>query len=519
MKTLNDISRDWDLVVIGGGITGAGILREAVRNGFRTLLVEQKDFAWGTSSRSSKLVHGGLRYLREGKLLLTRESVRERERLLEEASGLVEPLDFMFPVYDDKGPGRWTMEAGLSIYDFIAGKWRHRFIEKEEFEKIEPLVGQDGLKGGFRFLDAQVDDARLVLRLIREAIDAGGSALNYTRAETLVRGENNKVEGVVLVDSETGQRLEVSTGAVINATGVWAERLHPSPEKGKHIRPLRGSHLIFPKSIVPVNNPISFFNPEDKRPLFAIPWEGVVLVGTTDIDHDRELLEEPSISAKEAVYILEAMKKTFPSLGKVTLDDCISTIAGVRPVLSEGKLDPSKESREHAVWTDRGLVTVTGGKLTTFRSLAWDALRAAGPFLRKDGLKGRKEPVFEQVVPDEKTALGLSEAQIRRLYGRYGKNAAEILKSAGEDDLREIPGTRTLWAELAYAAGNEGVRHLEDLLLRRVRVGLFLKNGGEAYFDRIREICLKISGWDDERWNAEKDAYMAFWQKYYSLPV
>ena len=261
---LSEIDRNWDLVIIGGGITGAGILREAVRNGLKTLLVEQKDFAWGTSSRSSKLVHGGLRYLKEGRLMLTRESVKERERLLKEAPGLVEALDFKLPIYKDRGPGKWTMEAGLSVYDVIAGKWRHKFHTKETFADNEPLIDKKNLVGGFAFMDAQVDDARLVMRLINEAFEAGGHALNYTRAEKILRDDSGSVTGVLIKDFHSSEQVEVLATTIINATGAWAEKLHKSPEQGKHIRPLRGSHLIFPAELVPVKTPITFFNPEDK---------------------------------------------------------------------------------------------------------------------------------------------------------------------------------------------------------------------------------------------------------------
>jgi len=251
------LDKNWDLVIVGGGITGAGILREAVRNGFKTLLIEQKDFAWGTSSRSSKLVHGGLRYLKEGNFRLTHESVKERERLIREAPGLVEPLAFHLPIYKDRKPGKWTMKAGLVIYDVISGKWNHRYNKKDAFSKMEPLVDTRGLIGGFSFTDAQVDDARLVLRLINESERYGGLALNYTRAVSLVRDGNSHIQGIVLEDTESKERVRIKTRLAINATGVWAEELHPSPEKNKHLRPLRGSHLVFPIELIPIGNTVS----------------------------------------------------------------------------------------------------------------------------------------------------------------------------------------------------------------------------------------------------------------------
>jgi glycerol-3-phosphate dehydrogenase len=184
-RVWSQLDQPWDLIIIGGGITGAGILREAVRLNLRALLVEQRDFAWGTSSRSSKLVHGGFRYLKEGRIFLTRASVQERERLLEEGPGLIDPLGFLLTVYEGDSPGRWTFEAGLSIYDLLALHWGHRYYSSEDFQMLAPHIAQKGLEGGFRYGDAQTDDARLVLRVIREAVKHGGMALNYVKADAL----------------------------------------------------------------------------------------------------------------------------------------------------------------------------------------------------------------------------------------------------------------------------------------------------------------------------------------------
>ena len=208
---LNKIEKNWDLIVIGGGITGAGIFREAVRNKLQVLLLEQKDFAWGTSSRSSKLVHGGLRYLKEGRVLLTWASVHERERLLKEAPGLVEPLEFLMPVYSDQSPGKWILEAGLSLYDLFARENHHKYFDANEFLRQVPKIKKEKLQGGFQFLDAQVDDARLVQRLINESSAAGGIARNYTKVTKIIRNEKGSVSGVAVVDSETGDTRSFST--------------------------------------------------------------------------------------------------------------------------------------------------------------------------------------------------------------------------------------------------------------------------------------------------------------------
>jgi len=515
---INNIASHWDLVVIGGGITGAGILREATNMGLKALLVEQKDFAWGTSSRSSKLVHGGLRYLKEGHFLLTKMAVEEREYLLKEAPGLVEPLELLLPVYAHQRPGRRTLKIGLSLYDLMARGRQHRFYEKTEFYRRMPYARQQGLKGGFLFYDAQVDDSRLVLRLINESVAGGAGALNYTAAIDIVRDVAGDVAGVKIQDTETLESRTLKTRTVLNATGCWAEKLHPSPDPGRHLRPLRGSHLVFSASKLPIKSGVCFVHPRDNRTIFVLPWEGAVLVGTTDLDHKTDLSLEPTITEGETTYLLEGLNTLFPSL-EISLKDCISAFAGLRPILSEGRLSPSAESREHVVWVDRGLVTVTGGKLTTFRRLAWDALKAAKPFLPPQKLSDKHKPLFARPPDQPLTSLGLAEAVWRRLYGRYGQGAEALIQAAAAQDLAPIPGTHTLWAELPFVAANERVRHLGDLLLRRVRLGLLTSQGGKEHLKRIRTLCQPALPWDNKRWKEEIATYLEQWNRSHALPV
>jgi glycerol-3-phosphate dehydrogenase len=258
---LSDLDESWDLIVVGGGITGAGILLAASRMGLRALLLEQNDFAWGTSSRSSKLVHGGLRYLKQGKFLLTRASVKERERLVKEAPGLVDPVRFLLPVYEGHRTGRWILELGLTIYDIMAGRKQHGFHDPSDFLAMEPKIKGDGLLGGFHFMDAQVDDARLVLRLIDESLMLGGCGVNYTMVTQIMRNSKGNVVGVAAKDTLSGETKELLSKTVINATGVWAENLHPLPGTGFHLRPLRGSHLVFSTDALPISSALSFFHP------------------------------------------------------------------------------------------------------------------------------------------------------------------------------------------------------------------------------------------------------------------
>jgi glycerol-3-phosphate dehydrogenase len=529
---LSDLDESWDLIVVGGGITGAGILLAASRMGLRALLLEQNDFAWGTSSRSSKLVHGGLRYLKQGKFLLTRASVKERERLVKEVPGLVDPVRFLLPVYEGHRTGRWILELGLTIYDIMAGRKQHGFHDPSDFLAMEPKIKGDGLLGGFHFMDAQVDDARLVLRLIDESLMLGGCGVNYTMVTQIMRNSKGNVVGVAAKDTLSGETKELLSKTVINATGVWAENLHPLPETGFHLRPLRGSHLIFSTDTLPISSALSFFHPEDKRPVFAIPWEGAVLFGTTDVDHQDDISLDPVISEQEISYLMEGLYYFFPSLD-ISKKDCIATLAGVRPVLGrpvpgKGKIDPSKESREHMIWVNKGLVTVTGGKLTTFRMLARNSIKAAGPFLPKfkgpnkskpdKSMPDKRDPVFSHAEISQELSKRLSPQTWRRLKGRYGKAANKITQMSHSEDFVQIPGTHTLWAELPFAAKHEHVRHLSDLLLRRVRVGLLIKDGGMEHMDRIQKLCQPVLPWDEKRWEDEKSSYKNLWELAYSVP-
>ncbi len=511
------VTGPWDMVVVGGGITGAGILREAGRAGLRALLVEQRDFAWGTSSRSSKLVHGGLRYLKEGKLRLTRSAVSERERLVAEGPGLVERLGFLLATYEGESPGPLTYRAGLSLYDLLAVRWSHQHYEAQDFRMLAPHIARRGLKGGFRFGDAQTDDARLVLRVLQEAVAAGASALNYAAVTGLVR-ERGTVTGVRLEDRERGRAADVAARVVVNATGAWADRLRTELGAAPRIRPLRGSHLTVPAWRFPLAQAVTVAHPRDQRPVFFIPWEGVTLIGTTDVDHDGPLADEPAASAAEVRYLFEAVEAEFPSLG-VTPADVMASFAGVRPVINTGKADPSRESRDHAVWDEDGLLTVTGGKLTTFRLMALDAMRAAGRRLPRLRVPRTRTRVLDAVSPHlPAAAAALDDDARRRLIGRYGAHAAALVAAAAPGELGAVPGARTLWAELRWAARNEAVRHLDDLLLRRVRLGLLLPDGARDLLPDVRRVCQAELRWSDARWEDEVAAYLATWRRAYSLP-
>jgi glycerol-3-phosphate dehydrogenase len=505
-------AQEWDLAVMGGGITGAGVAQQAAAQGWRVLLVEQRDFAWGTSSRSSKLVHGGLRYLKEGDLKTTLHSVRERNRLLHEAPGLVEPQSFLFADCAGRKPGRWLMQTGLAVYDLMARQRSHFHTDLAATHMLAPGLAPPGLRGALVFQDAKTDDARLVLRVLQEARRLGATTLNYMAASGL-RLEQGRVAGLELQDALEGQRYTVRARCVVNATGAWADRLRTGTGARPLLRPLRGSHLVVPFWRLPVAQSISFMHPQDGRPVFLYPWEGATLIGTTDLDHRAPLDAEASITAAEVDYLLDAVNDQFPAT-HLRPADVVACYAGVRPVLDDGQKDASKATRDHVVRDEAGLITLTGGKLTTFRLMAQDALALAAPhvgqpFARCDA------PLF---TPPSTLNPRWSPAVRQRLQARYGSLAAELCDGARAQDLECIPGTQTLWIELPLAARHEAVEHLDDLLLRRTRLGILLPQGALALLERIRQLCEPHLGWSDTRWEAEIARYRELIHTHYQLP-
>lgn len=517
----SQLDQDWDLIIVGGGITGAGIFREAVRSGVKVLLVEADDFASGTSSRSSKLVHGGFRYLKNLQFKITVESVEERERLLREGKGLINPLDILFTGFDGDKIPQWAMGFGIILYGLLARKWQYHHLTPHDLRRLCPQLTAPDLKGGFLYYDAQTDDARLTLRLIREAVQQGGVALNYARVIDLLRRNDGTVCGVV-VQEEAGKQssrtAEVKARLVINATGPWTDELRRLINRQARIRPLRGSHLLFPRARLPLDYSVSMFHPRDGRSVFTFPWEGVTLVGTTDVDVEDPVCTDPSITQWEAEYLLEFVQKVFPEQG-LTLNDVVSTWAGIRPVINTGKVNPSEESREHAIWFEDGMLTVTGGKLTTFRVMARDVLQVAQrilPELRPFDSHARV--LAGTVLADDFLNLGLSPEKVVRLLGRYGLETPALLDAIRPDEIAPIPGTPYLWGELRWAARAEGVLHLDDLLLRRVRIGLLLPDGAQSCLPRVKQIIMEEQGWNEEHWYEEVEAYQTLYHRAYSLP-
>lgn len=508
-------AQEWDLLVIGGGICGAGILREAARYGWSCLLLEQRDFAWGTSSRSSKMVHGGLRYIAKGQLALTRDSVSERQRLLDEAPGLVEPLSYLFPHYQGQFPGPKVFGGLLAVYDALAGRRNHLYYPLQQLRFLLPGIREQGLIGATRFYDAVTDDARLVMRVLGEARADGAEALNGLKVIELLR-ENNQVCGVLAEDSESGQRFTFRSRAVAQATGAWADALRKKTGR-EHIRPLRGSHLLLPHWRLPLAHAVSFMHESDRRPVFVFPWEGATVIGTTDLDHHESLNQDAHISTEEVDYLLAACAQKFPD-AQIKRGDVLSSWAGVRPVVSTGdnSAAPSDEKREHILWIEPGCVTLAGGKLTTFRLLAQEVLQACVGFVGKPVIN-YGQAVFRPLA--SKPLPGLSASQQRRLTGRHGQALTQLAALLDEHNGQSIGHLDTLWIELLQACDNELVLHLDDLLLRRTRIGLLLANGAAYEMPQIRALCQQRLGWSDERWQQEEHTYRQLWQRSYSVPV
>jgi glycerol-3-phosphate dehydrogenase len=511
------IDQVWDLIIIGGGITGAGVLRQAVADRLKTLLVEANDFAFGTSSRSSKLIHGGFRYLRNKQVHVTKESVREREWMLREAPNLVTPLTFLLPNFERYHFPSWKLGLGVIIYDLLAPKWDHHRVSRSILLDACPFLNGEGLIGGFQYYDAVMDDCRVLLRILREAVQAGGVALNYTRAESLLRTGNGQVCGALLRDriSPGGNTVEVKAKVVVNASGAWSDDVRNQLGQPARLRRLRGSHLVFGRAKLPVNQALTLFHPADGRAMFVIPWEGTTIIGTTDIDHDPSLDKkylEPFASEEEINYMMKALSFMFPSLD-LTEEDIVSSFSGLRPVVHTGAATPSEESRAHALWEENGLITITGGKYTTFRIMSRQTTDRVLARLGKEQT-ATHERVFNKLL--DLSSFSIDPLTLAYLGGRYGNETVQLLKTAKQDELEKIEQLPNVWAELRWAAREEGVEHLDDLLLRRVRLGLLLPHGGRDLLGRIRAIIQPELEWSDQRWQQEEAAYLQTWKGYYS---
>lgn len=509
----SQLDQNWDLIVVGGGITGAGIFRRAVSGGLKTLLIEAADFSSGTSSKSSKLVHGGFRYLRNRQFDVTFESVRQREKLLEQANNLVTPLGFVLPYSKFSGHKR-AFHLGVIMYDLMAPKWSHKHLSLEQLRTSMPLLKPKDMGGAYLYYDSRLDDSRMVLRLIEESVQDGGTAINYAKVLRLLRKHDGQVCGVAVEDQSRQQAgtKEIFGKAVINATGPWTDELRNQLGKVERVRPLRGSHLIFSFEDLPLPHAVTLMHPKDGRAMFAIPWEGRTIFGTTDLDHSLSLDQEPYCTDQETEYMLEAVNAIFPD-AHIDESSIISSFAGLRPIVRGDASDPSAESRAHLVLEEDGLVTITGGKLTIFEIMAEDTLKTALPLIGKP-IAPIKE-WFRQVNLSP-TNKNLSPESAGYLFGRYAKSLEQLLSQADPANLVPVEDLFCYWAELPFNARYGMVEHLDDLLLRRTRVGLLLEDAGSQHFEKIRALVQPELGWTDQTWQEELARYQQIYSQAYS---
>ncbi|CAN5643393.1 glycerol-3-phosphate dehydrogenase/oxidase [soil metagenome] len=505
--------RTWDLVVIGGGATGLGSALDAANRGYETLLLEARDFSQGTSSRSTKLVHGGVRYLAQGRIGLVREALRERGRLLRNAPHLVHPLAFLIPAYD-----RWSIPyygLGLRAYDWLSGRLglgATRTVKPSEALRLVPTLRTEGLRGGVLYQDAQFDDSRLVIALLRTFLELGGTALNHLPVEGFSR-RNGRISGVQARDAETGETFEVESRAVVNATGVFADDLRRLDEPGavRRIRPSQGVHLVLDGSFLPGEAAVMIPKTDDGRVLFAIPWRGRTLIGTTDTPVE-EVTVEPRPLAEELEFLIGHAGRYLsraPAPG-----DVLSLFTGLRPLVGSGEGgSTSGLSRDHALMvSDSGLVTITGGKWTTYRLMGADAVDRAAEVA---GLPRRA------CQTEELRLHGWREGDDPgpfSIYGSDAKGMEELLAEHPEWDRPLHPRLPHREVEVVWAARQELARTVEDVLSRRLRSLLLDAGASLEAAPRVAELLAEELGFDTA-WRQQQETRFSELVKAYQWPA
>ena len=458
----------WDIVVIGGGATGAGVALDAASRGFKTLLVEQNDFGKGTSSRSTKLIHGGVRYLQQGNFSLVMEALKERGILYNNAPHLVSNLKFVVPRYD-----WWEgtfYGVGLKLYDMMAGKYGFgdsKLLSVEETVSLIPTIETEGLRGGIIYYDGQFDDSRLLINILQTAVEQGATVINYFKMIDFIKSKD-LIEGIIVEDIETGTTYEIKSKIVINATGIFSDNIRKieNPAEPELIEPSRGTHIVLDKSFLPGDTAIMVPNTDDGRVLFAIPWHGKVIVGTTDIPVDKPELE-PKATEEEIDFLLKHIARYLEN--DPTRTDVLSVFAGLRPLVKSGNTENTAAiSREHTINISRsGLITITGGKWTTFRKMAEDTIDTA---IELGELKGKKS-VTEKLKIHGYT---LKKSELPG-FDLYGSDAVDVQITCNANNLYDLlhPDLPIHKGEVIWAVKHEMARTVEDFLARRRRA-LFL---------------------------------------------
>jgi glycerol-3-phosphate dehydrogenase len=511
----------FDVLVIGGGVTGAGVALDAAARGLNVALVEQRDWAAGTSSRSSKLIHGGLRYLEQFNFSLVKEALTERGLLLERlAPHLIRPVPFLYPL-NGYGWERAYVGAGVTMYDMMGGARhlpRHKHFTRRGALRIAPSLRPESLTGAVQYWDAQVDDARHTFTVARTAARHGAALATSARVVGLLR-EGERVSGATVKDLESGETIDIRAKQVVNATGVWADTIQQMAGRGRiRVRASKGVHLVVPRDRIHSDSGLILRT--ETSVLFVIPWGRHWLIGTTDTDWDLAR-SHPAASVTDIDYLLQRVNAVLRT--PLTHADVEGVFAGLRPLLYGESEATSKLSREHAVGqTVAGLVTIAGGKYTTYRVMAKDTVDALArnldkrvpesmthrlPLIGADGY----EAVYNERHKLAK-ATGMHVARVEHLIGRYGSRVHELLDLI--DDRRELadrlPGCDDyLKVEAVYAASHEGALHVDDALARRMRISIEAWSRGTESVDTVANLMAEVLDWDDEAVKREIAHYEA----------
>jgi glycerol-3-phosphate dehydrogenase len=516
---------EFDLLVVGGGITGCGIARDAALRGLRVALVEKDDFASGTSSRSSRLIHGGLRYLEHGFLHLVFEASSERRRLLRLAPHLVHPLEFLWPVYAGARVPQWKLAAGLTLYDALAlfrNVGTHRRLSARQIASREPDLKRDGLVGGARYFDAATDDARLTLANAIGAREAGAVVVNHARVVMLLM-DGATARGARIDDVLGGGRIEVRARVVVNATGPWSDELRrladaPRPANRDAVRGSKGVHVSVARDRIGNHGALTLLAPNDGRVMFVLPSGRQTIIGTTDSFTDAPP-DEVRASERDVVYLLNAANAFFPA-ARLTREDVVSAWAGIRPLIAGGteQTNPGNASREHAIAeTDEGVVSITGGKLTTYRVMAAEVVdvtegrlgqRATRrPPTRTVALPGGDLAYIDEAIAAAERATADAElaAHLVRAFGSRWPVAAAAIAAPGGGE--RIAGSVYTIGEMRYVAQHELAYTLSDILLRRTHLGFETRDHGADSAERVANAVAATLGWNASDVGAQVSAY------------
>jgi len=507
-----------DVLIIGGGITGAGIARDAALRGFRTAVVDKADFGAGTSSHSSRLIHGGVRYLEQRAFRLVFEASRERRVLLRIAPHLVRPLAFLFPVYAGGRIPAWKLRAGMWLYDLLAAfrnVRRHRWLRPKKVRRVEPGLRDRGLAGAALYYDAQVDDARLVIATIRSAARAGALVASYVETTTLLKPDG-RIRGAAIRDVLTGETATIRANVVVNATGPWSDAVRrlDDPAAKPLLRPTKGAHVVVPRRRMSNEHAVTLLSQIDGRVMFVLPWGELSYIGTTDTDADASP-DALRVTSADVTYLLRSANAAFPD-AHLTTNDVVSAWAGLRPLLRQDGGSPSQVSREHFIEeSTHGLVSIVGGKLTTYRVMARDVVdrvakrlheldgRAVAPRSRTDRepLPGGEAAELDVLV-EAARARGAPEPTARHLVASYGSEAAAVLNLVDRERALGEPilaGRPEIWAEVTYAVERELAERVQDVLIRRLHLFYETRDQAHTVVAAVAHRMKKLLGWDETR--------------------